>query len=78
MNVNETPRALGARQILEGFFLFQAIKSFHSSTTTEPIVEIKVNIKIAVVPWYKVTPKPMIYIRRDRNSAEEAPLQVRK
>ena len=59
-------------------FLFQAIKSFNSCTTTEPIVEIKVNIKIAVVPWYKVTPKPMIYIRRDRNSAEEAPLQVRK
>ena len=76
--MNETPRALGARQILEGFFLFQAIKSFHSSTTTEPIVEIKVNIKIAVVPRYKGTPKPMIYIRRDSSSDQEAPLQVRK
>ena len=66
----------GARRILEGFFLFQANKSFYSSTTTEPIVEIKINIKIAVVPWYKGTPKPMIYIRRD--SSSEAPLHVRK
>ncbi|RMX52214.1 hypothetical protein pdam_00019209 [Pocillopora damicornis] len=43
--------------------------------TPEPIVEIKVKIKIAVAPWYKGTPKPMIYIKSDRNSAEEAPLQ---
>ena len=68
---------LGARKNLEGL-LFQLKISFYSSTTTEPIVEIKVNIKIAMVPRCKGTPKPMMYIRRDCSSAEEGPSQVRK
>lgn len=37
----------------------------------EFIVEIKVNIKIVVVFWYKGILKLMICIRRDCNSVEE-------
>ncbi|XP_022803173.1 uncharacterized protein LOC111340578 [Stylophora pistillata] len=49
--------------------------SLGKKPATEPIVEIKVNIKIAVVHWYDGTPKPMICIKRERSSPEVAPFQ---